>query len=70
VLFRSGLSLSRRLDPAARKVTKVATSPIIPHYVQCPYCAKTFKRTKLDTRLNEHKDRFGNRCYGRVGTIV
>ncbi len=38
--------------------------------VECPYCGKTFKRNKLDTRLNEHKDHYGNRCYGRVGTIV
>ena len=38
--------------------------------VQCPYCGKQFKRTKLDTTLNPHKDTYGNRCYGRVGYIV
>lgn len=39
--------------------------------VECPYCGKTFKRTKYgDTKLNEHKDQYGNRCYGRVGHMV
>lgn len=38
--------------------------------VECPYCNKRFKRSKYDTKLNEHKDRYGNRCYGRVGYIV
>jgi predicted nucleotidyltransferase component of viral defense system len=38
--------------------------------VECPYCNKRFKRAKYDTKLNEHKDRYGNRCYGRVGHMV
>lgn len=38
--------------------------------VQCPYCKRRFKRMKYDTKLNEHKDQYGNRCYGRVGYIV
>jgi hypothetical protein len=39
--------------------------------VECPYCGKNFKRTKYgDTKLNEHKDQYGNRCYGRVGHMV
>lgn len=42
----------------------------ITYTVQCPYCGKRFKRNKIDTTLNEHKDRHGNRCYGRVGSIV
>ncbi len=42
----------------------------ITYRVQCPYCGKRFKRNKLDTSLNEHKDTYGNRCYGRVGYIV
>jgi len=42
----------------------------VTYTVRCPYCDKKFKRDKFDTRLNEHKDRYGNRCYGRVGTIV
>ncbi|MHB1141657.1 MAG: nucleotidyl transferase AbiEii/AbiGii toxin family protein [Sulfuricaulis sp.] len=42
----------------------------ITYTVQCPYCNKRFKRDRLDTKLNEHKDRYGNRCYGRTGFIV
>jgi len=38
--------------------------------VECPYCNKRFKRSKYNTKLNEHKDRYGNRCYGRVGYMV
>lgn len=47
------------------------TSPFSVEYtVECPYCNKRFKRTKYDTKLNEHKDQYGNRCFGRVGYIV
>jgi hypothetical protein len=42
----------------------------VEYTVECPYCNKRFKRTKYDTKLNEHKDQYGNRCYGRVGYIV
>jgi predicted nucleotidyltransferase component of viral defense system len=42
----------------------------IEYTVECTYCNKRFKRTKYDTRLNDHKDQYGNRCYGRVGHMV
>ena len=42
----------------------------IEYTVECPYCNKRFKRPKYDTKLNEHKDQYGNRCYGRVGYMV
>jgi len=38
--------------------------------VECPYCNKRFPRKTYDTKLNGHNDRYGNRCYGRVGYIV
>jgi predicted nucleotidyltransferase component of viral defense system len=38
--------------------------------VQCSYCGKIFRRTRPSTQLNEHKDNYGNRCYGRVGYRV
>lgn len=38
--------------------------------VECPYCGKRFKRTTYDTKLNEHKDKYGNRCFGRAGHMV
>ncbi len=38
--------------------------------VECSYCGKRFQRSTYNTRLNKHKDRYGNPCYGRVGFIV
>lgn len=38
--------------------------------VQCQYCGKQFKRREYTTRLNEHKDQYGNACYGRTGYII
>ena len=38
--------------------------------VECPYCGKTFRRKSCSTRLNPHKDKYGNQCYGRIGYIV
>ena len=42
----------------------------ISYKVECPYCGKKFKRKTMDTKLNKHKDKFGNRCYGKIGFIV
>jgi len=58
----AGMFRSRR---AARK-----SSSGIEYTVECPYCNKRFKRSSYDTKVNEHKDRYGNRCYGRIGYIV
>ena len=41
-----------------------------PYEVQCPYCDKRFRRKKRSTKLNKHKDKFGNRCHGRIGHLV
>jgi predicted nucleotidyltransferase component of viral defense system len=38
--------------------------------IQCPYCGKRFRRSRLDRKLNEHKDKYGNRCFARVGFVV
>jgi len=40
------------------------------YMIHCPYCGKQFRRTKYDTKLNPHKDRYGNRCFGTIGYIV
>ncbi len=40
------------------------------YILQCPYCMKTFRRSVRSTRLNKHQDNYGNRCYGRIGTII
>ena len=38
--------------------------------VRCSYCGKIFPRKRMSTKLNPHKDGYGNRCPGRVGTLV
>lgn len=40
------------------------------YVVECGYCGKRFKRKKPGTRLNKHKDKYGNQCYGRIGFLV
>jgi len=40
------------------------------YIIECNYCGKRFKRSKYDTKLNEHKDKYGNRCYGRFGYLI
>ncbi len=52
--------------PVRRQRPRAATT----FTVECPYCGKSFKRTTPDVHLNEHKDRYGNRCYGRMGVLV
>jgi predicted nucleotidyltransferase component of viral defense system len=54
--------------PSRRSTTSYSSG--ITYTVECPVCGKRFKRNKFDTRLNEHMDKYGNRCYGRIGTIV
>jgi len=65
-------------SPTSKSLLRPASSPRkqkssgfgIDYTVECPYCGKRFKRTSYDTKLNEHKDKYGNRCFGRVGHIV
>jgi len=40
------------------------------YIVQCSYCGKKFRRKTSSTRLNQHKDQYGNKCYGRSGFRV
>jgi predicted nucleotidyltransferase component of viral defense system len=67
--FAKPFSSSRGGSFGPRKASSRASFGI-EYTVECPYCNKRFKRTKYDTKLNEHKDQYGNRCYGRVGYIV
>lgn len=53
-----------------RATPRRSTSTSQGHVVECTTCRKRFRRKGRDTRMNEHKDRFGNRCFGRVGYLV
>lgn len=57
---------SRR--PSARRPRRASTGT--KYVVQCSYCGKEFTRTTRNTRMNKHKDKFGNQCYGRSGFFV
>lgn len=55
----------------ARTLSRAPRNPFAPVYtVQCPYCLKTFKRSKASTVLNAHKDANGYHCQGRRGYLV
>lgn len=67
--FAKPFSSSTRPQETNRLRKKTYPSGIT-YTIECPVCGKKFKRNKFDTRLNEHKDKYGNRCYGRIGIIV
>lgn len=37
---------------------------------QCPICQKKFNRSKMDAKLNAHKNAWGQTCSGRTGYLV
>lgn len=42
-----------------------------PVYIyECAYCSKKFRRERMDSRLNPHKDKSGYNCSGRTGFLV
>ena len=40
------------------------------YVLECPVCQRQFRRTTRNTTLNPHKNEYGDRCYGRRGSIV
>ncbi len=60
---------SRGGRTSTRRLRSITRDEII-YIVECPYCLKTFRRNRSNTRLNKHKDHYGNQCYGRTGTLV
>ena len=62
---------NRSTSPHRRTSSRRSSSCYgVEYQVQCPYCNKKFKRSKPDTKLNTHKDQFGNTCYGKTGYLV
>jgi hypothetical protein len=68
--FGKPFSSGARIGSFTARQRSPSFSSAMQYTVECPYCNKRFKRLKYDTKLNEHKDRYGNRCYGRVGYMV
>lgn len=40
------------------------------YILECPVCQRQFRRTTRSTALNPHKNEYGERCYGRRGSII
>jgi hypothetical protein len=63
-----------RTTTATRPRTTWKPKPLstfgLSYTIRCSVCGKTFKRSSYDTKLNKHKDRFGNQCYGTWGYVV
>lgn len=65
---RNSLGVKR---PTRRQAARSRTPSLgIEYQIECPYCNKRFKRKSMDTKLNKHKDKYGNQCYGKKGFIV
>jgi len=58
----------QRPRSTTRRVTHFRST--VTYIIECSYCGKKFRRSRYDTSLNEHNDRYGNRCYGRIGHLV
>jgi hypothetical protein len=57
--------------PARTRTRRRSTPrPASRYVVQCSVCGKRFRRDRYLTRLNPHKDKYGNRCIGRIGYMV
>lgn len=68
---QAGYFTGRRGARPRTRVTRPRAARVSPKYViQCSYCGRPFTRSTYNMRLNAHKDRYGNPCYGRVGHVV
>lgn len=68
--YFSGTPGPRRVSTARRPSSRARTQTGPRHVVQCSYCGKQFTRKTRSTKMNKHKDRFGNQCFGRTGFYV
>ena len=41
-----------------------------PYTVVCSLCGKKFRRERMGTRLNPHKNTWGSKCVGRTGYLI
>jgi len=41
------------------------------YIIECPVCQKKFRRTRYgDWKLNKHKDKYNNQCFGTFGYLI
>jgi len=68
--FGKPFSSKPRVSTSRIRKPNIRTSFGLTYTIQCSVCGKKFKRTSYDTKINKHKDRFGNQCYGSFGYMV
>jgi predicted nucleotidyltransferase component of viral defense system len=68
--FARPFSAQRRGGVARRGRVRGTAAQLMVYVIRCSYCGKSFRRSKPSTRLNPHKDGYGNRCFGRIGTLA
>ena len=61
---------SFRLPRATSSPRKTANSGGPKYVYRCTVCDKTFTRSTFGATLNEHKNKQGYPCFGRLGTLV
>jgi predicted nucleotidyltransferase component of viral defense system len=68
--FAKPFSTAQNLSRPSFRSRRSPYSSGMTYTIECPICSKRFKRNSYDTHLNEHKDKYGNRCFGRTGYMV
>ncbi len=53
---------------ASRQRNRYSSGTI--YRIKCIVCGKTFTRSTYSTRINKHKDQYGNYCLGRTGYLT
>jgi predicted nucleotidyltransferase component of viral defense system len=56
--------------PRRSRVSRSTSIYGVTYTIKCPVCGKRFNRKNYDTKLNKHKDHYGNYCYAKTGLIV
>lgn len=61
----------RQMRPASQ-AKRAAARPFgqVTYVYECPICNKKFRRNRMDSHLNAHKNDMGWPCYGTVGHLV
>lgn len=59
-----------RISRPSSSRRKSFSMPTLKYIMECSMCGKRFTRSKMDTKLNKHKNKNGYPCYGRYGHIV
>jgi predicted nucleotidyltransferase component of viral defense system len=67
--FSRGFSGGRRIQrtPFGPRLAPVRTG--LTYVVTCSVCHREFRRSRHDNALRPHRDRYGNACYGRWGSV-